>query len=224
MADEEKTVSKATLVATAIDWFLNASPLRKLQDVAVVSVALLVAGTAWTIYQSKEEIVDAIVSRDFTPPHLDVKRAADGLHGLWQALEPLGCVAVQVFAIDLDSNTIELVAAEGSDEELLNAIHAVGRRTTFISSALLAKPDALRVTANMMQGDALFGHQPLQNHPGLDFPRHGALFVPLPDEPGRLLMGVVVCNWPVEADMNDASLEVRTARLEVMEYASEVTD
>lgn len=224
MADEEKTVSKATLVATAIDWFLNASPLRKLQDVAVVSVALLVAGTAWTIYQSKEEIVDAIVSRDFTPPHLDVKRAADGLPGLWQALEPLGCSAVSVYAVDLDTNTIELAATEGNDETLLLAIRETGRRQTFISGALTEKAEALRVAANMLQGDALFGVEPLRKTPEVNFPEQGTLFVPLPDEPGRLLLGVVTVNWPIGDGMKDSSTEVRTARLEVMEYASEVTD
>lgn len=224
MPDEEKTVSKATLVATAVDWFLNASPLRKLQDVAVVSVALLVAGTAWTIYQSKEEIVDAIISRDFSPPHLDVKRAADGLHGLWPRLEPLGCVAVSVYAVDLDTNTIELVATEGSDETLLHALRQTGRRTTFISGSLSSKPDALRVAANMLQGDALFGVQPLRNYPGINFPESGTLFVPLPDEPGRLLLGIVACNWPISEGKTDSSVEVRTARLEVMEYASEVVD
>lgn len=195
-----------------------------MQDVAVISIGLVIAGAAWTIYQSKEALVQAILTRDYAPPHLDVRRAVEKLPELWRSLEPLGCSAVSVYAVDLDTNTIELAATEGNDETLLHAIRETGRRTTFISGSLGAKPDALRVAANMLQGDALFGVQPLREHPGLNFPEQGTLFVPLPDEPGRLLLGIVSCNWPIEDGMTDSSVEVRTARLDVMEYASEITD
>ena len=208
------------LVTAAVGWFREATPLRKIQDLAVVAFALLLAGVAWSVYESKEAILDTVTHSRPDVPRLDVAGAADELPRLWRSLAPLGCISVAVYAVDLDSNTIELVAVEGDSQEALEAIRATGRRQTFITQDLGLNPEALRVASNMMQGDALFGSQPLKRHPDVAFPDMGSLFVPLPDEPGRLLTGVVICNWPASKGMNDASADVRTARLEILEYAS----
>lgn len=218
----EPTVSRGTLVATAIDWFMSKPPLRKLQDIAIATLAALVIGVAWTAYQNRDEIVKEIVNVN-RGPHLDVQKAAEALPRLWNKIDRLGCIAVQVYAVNLEANTIELVAVDGRDRALIDAVRKAGVRTTFISTSLGDEGDAMRVAAAIMQGDPTFGKQPLEQHRGVDFPTVHALFVPLPDEPGTILQGVVVCNWDITSDVDEDSIDVRTARLEVMEYASGVT-
>lgn len=221
MAEEEST--KVTVLKAALTWFSSASPLRKIQDLMVVAIALMLAGIAYTAYQSKEAIVH-YVTHASENRRLDVDVAIEELPGLFKKLKGLGAVAVALYSIDLRANTIEVISVEADDHLLADVMRATGVRQTFVSAALRDHEDALVATAALMSGDPISVVMPLiEQHRDIGLYEHRAIIVPLPDANGRLLCGALTIMWPHETGITLTTAPGATARLLAMEYAAKVS-
>lgn len=194
---------KDRLVGGFVSWMRYAPAARKFLDILVLGLACTVGISLYAFY-SRQDTVLGLLNQALTRyPEVSIAKIESGFAAAWEDAKSYGAVAAEVWVVDVTDNSRTLLRYETADKKIEEYIVSHKRRPLLSSG-----PDSMRieVAASILTGDPVIDDRSavLEGYRGL--------FIPVPDEPGELLAGVLIYSFPVSVPEAEIG-KLRTAIL-----------
>jgi len=199
MSDNKPTPSGISGIVTQVFDYIGDKPIKA---VILVSV-ILIGGIAWVLYEHRDQIIESWLTP--SAPSLKTNMISEALETL---VAESGADMIQIWAVDLSSNTQSFLAAR----------HRDGERPVMQSPRSL--PIIVRVSDAQALVDALHGNPvcidmletgtPLARRlkaRGMD----RACAIPIPPDPSAFV-GIIYLAWRKTADPSTEEVAVKVAR------------
>lgn len=192
-------------------WFHDTHPLHKFLDVLVLALAGVFGITLWGVYTQQETILGMVSQAMRTSAVIDMAAAEEGWQTAWAESQLEGAVALELWEIDLQSNTRRLLKISCTDpaheQRIKQHIHR-----PFVANA--TNPEVNNILGDLLSGDPAIG--PRSSSLG-DLT---ALWVPLPDKPAQTLTGMLIISFPKDIDRDS----LRVARGNLLNFTASLTE
>lgn len=191
-------------------WFRDTHPLHKFLDVLVLALAGVFGLTLWGVYTQQETIVNMVGDALRSRAVIDIVAAEKGWAGAWDDAQSEGAVAIELWEVDLQSNTRRLLKMSCVDPAHEQKIRQHIKRP-FVS--MTDNPEINHIIGDLLSGDPAVGPRSR----GLGDLM--ALWIPLPDEPAEMLVGVLIVSFPLDIDRDS----IRVVRGNLLQFTKGLT-
>ena len=189
-------------------WLQETDPARKLFDVLTISLGLFVAGALFVAYNRQDTVLAMLGDALDKYPTVNSELLGRDFDRYWEiASKDFGAMALQVDAVDLSDNSRIILRLKKTED--CPSVGHEGMVKPYLSTQ--ETPEQLKALSDLITGD--FAVVTRAVAPGLT-----GLYIPLPDRVGRLLCGVVVVSFPIEAPMP----KIRACRTALINFTDEL--
>ena len=167
-------------------WLTQTPPARKILDVLVVFVAVLLGGLLYVGYQRTDTLLEFAGRSLSNYPEINLRAADRGWDEMCETAKKSGALCIELYTVDLARNTFTLAKIESEDPEALKRYGPIGRTRSFLIPGL--GEEQMAAASAIITGDSVIVPRWMN-------PDDVGLYIPIPDHPGQLLCGVLVLTF-----------------------------